>query len=443
MPPRALGSVPLPVPSRPAPEPSPCSPLPGPLPLPMLAPPPLPPRPVLAVPVGDMARAPLVEFGSPTFVPGWLETTTPLPAAFPPALLGGDIAVPRSSGLPPPAPLLPRPLPERALPPPKPGGGGMTLAAPSSETADCPERPFAWVPVFPPSMLAGGGTTWGVSVAAPDLASELPPDAVGGGGTGLGCMSPVAELPQLLRSRLTCDGGGATTAGAGSDILGVDDTSRWGAETGGATTSTVCVIGRRELARSRCVSCGAGAMTVCASGLAVCILSRETFGAGSTTVVLMVAEERALACVTSGAGGMTFVVRLLAVRLVEVLSSGEGGMTLVVRLFAVWRVEEFSSGEGGTTLIVIAGSAGAVRVERRPSAGGGPGFDLNASRLATAESEWGRFTLGASTTFSLGLSPRATRMAWVRWWACSPPARPDLPDCAPPRSCVCGSSSPE
>src|SRR5271169_369783 len=136
MPPRALGSEPRPVPSLPAPEPSPCNPLPGPLPLPMPDPPPPPPRPVFDVLVGDMARAPLVEFGSPTLVPGWLEITTPLPAALPPALLGGDIAVPRSSGLPAPVPLLPRPLPERALPPPRPGGGGMTLAAPSSEPAD-------------------------------------------------------------------------------------------------------------------------------------------------------------------------------------------------------------------------------------------------------------------------------------------------------------------
>jgi hypothetical protein len=37
----------------------------------MPAPPPLPPNPVFAVPLGDMAIAPLLEeFGSPTFVPG-------------------------------------------------------------------------------------------------------------------------------------------------------------------------------------------------------------------------------------------------------------------------------------------------------------------------------------------------------------------------------------
>src|ERR1700686_414640 len=70
MPPRAFGSEPRPTPSLPAPEPSPCNPLPEPLPLPMLAPPPLPPIPFFAVPSGDMASAPPVEFGTPTLVPG-------------------------------------------------------------------------------------------------------------------------------------------------------------------------------------------------------------------------------------------------------------------------------------------------------------------------------------------------------------------------------------
>src|SRR6202795_750693 len=119
IPPRAFGSEPRPVPCLPAPEPSPCNPLAGPLPLPMPDPPPLPPRPLFAVPLGDMAIAPgPVEFGNPTFVPGWLEMTTPLLAAFPPALLGGATEEPKSSGPPAPVPLLPRRLPERALPPP-------------------------------------------------------------------------------------------------------------------------------------------------------------------------------------------------------------------------------------------------------------------------------------------------------------------------------------
>ena len=135
-------------------------------------------------------------------------------------------------------------------------------------------------------------------------------------------------------------------------------------------------------------------MTFGAIGFAVRILSWETLGAGGTMVALKAGELRVLAWETSGAGGMMFAVMDPGVRLAD----------------------EFNSGEGGTAL--IAGSVGAVKEERRPSAGGGPGFDLKASRLATAESEWGRFTLGASTIFSLGLSPRATRMVCVRWWAC-------------------------
>ena len=99
-------------------------------------------------------------------------------------------------------------------------------------------------------------------------------------------------------------------------------------------------------------------------------------------------------------------------------TSGAGGMTLLVRTLerrvVAWEEDVFNSGDGGTARIVIAGSVGAMREERRPSAGGGPGFGLNASRLATAESECGRFILGASTTLSLGLSPRATRIVCVR-----------------------------
>ena len=145
---------------------------------------------------------------------------------------------------------------------------------------------------------------------------------------------------------------------------------------------------------SRGVSRGAGATTFGAIASAVRILSRETFGAGGTTAELKACEVRVLACETSGAGGTILGVRLLAARLDD----------------------EFNSGEGGTAL--IAGSTGAVSVERSPSVGGGPGLGLNASRLATAESECGRLSLGASTIFSLGLSPRATRIVCVRWCAC-------------------------
>ena len=267
----------------------------------------------------------------------------------------------------------------------------MTSAEPRSDPAAWLARPPPFAAEPCPPMLAGGGTTCAVRVPTPFLPRELAeaPEALGGGGTGFVRKSPVAELPQLLRSRLTCEGGGATTAGAGSVSLDVDDTSRCGAETGGATTSTVCVSGTRELARSRCASRGAGAMTLGASGFALRILSRETLGVGGTISAFKVGELRLLDCETSGAGGMTLVARL-ALRLSEA----------------------FTSGAGGTGL--IAGRTGATREERSPSAGGGPGFGLNASRLATAASECGRLSLGASTTVSRGWSPRATRMVCVR-----------------------------
>jgi hypothetical protein len=120
-------------------------------------------------------------------------------------------------------------------------------------------------------------------------------------------------------------------------------------------------------------------------------LSRDTFGVGGTM----------LAAFNDG------VVRVLAE------TSGAGGITFITKAFGLCFDDEVNSGDGGTT--PIEGKAGATREERKPSAGGGPGFALNARRLATAESERGRLILGASTTFSAGLSPRATRMTWVRW----------------------------
>jgi len=146
----------------------------------------------------------------------------------------------------------------------------------------------------PPPMLAGGGTTWGVRVPTPDRESAPLAEALGGGGTGLRRKSPEAVLPQLLRSRLTCDGGGATIAGAGSVSLALEDESRAGAATGGGTTSAVGVKGARELARSRWVSRGAGAMIVGASEAAVRDLSRETFGAGGMTAACKACMLRVL-----------------------------------------------------------------------------------------------------------------------------------------------------
>jgi len=102
-------------------------------------------------------------------------------------------------------------------------------------------------------MLLGGGTTCGLNGPVPFLDSD-PPASDGGGGTGFARRSPDAVLPQLFRSRLTCEGGGATTTGAGSVSFELDVASRRGAEAAGATTSTDCVSGTRELARSRWAS---------------------------------------------------------------------------------------------------------------------------------------------------------------------------------------------
>ena len=68
----------------------------------------------------------------------------------------------------------------------------------------------------------------------------------------------------------------------------------------------------------------------------------------------------------------------------------------------------------GAGAITFAGRLGAVRDECRPSEGGGPGFDLNASKFATAAFEEGSLRLGASTTCGASELPRATRMVWVR-----------------------------
>ena len=62
-------------------------------------------------------------------------------------------------------------------------------------------------------------------------------------------------------------------------------------------------------------------------------------------------------------------------------------------------------------------SVGGVREDFNPSAGGGPGTGLTASKFATGARDMGSFRLGASTTFSRGAFPRATRRVWVRWYA--------------------------
>jgi hypothetical protein len=244
-------------------------------------------------------------------------------------------------------------------------------APPACEPLPPPDKPA-------PSRLAGGGTTCEERVPEPVRANDPPPPAEeGGGGTGWERMAPLRVLPQLLRSRLTCEGGGATTACAGRESLAAVAASRAGAETGGATTFTVCERVVRELARSCGVSWGAGATTFCASALAERMRSRETSGAGATSVGFICGVARVEACSTSGVGG-----------------------TMLVFRFGLRRPCACNSGEGATGL--RAGRTGATSFDPRPSVGGGPGLDLNARRLATAESLCGRLTLGASTTLSEG-----------------------------------------
>src|SRR5208283_3669040 len=144
------------------------------------------------------------------------------------------------------------------------------------------------------------------------------------------------------------------TAFCGNASLGTDERSRTGAETGGAITSTACATVARELAKSCGVACGAGATTFIATGFAERSLSRETSGAGATSVGFIDGVLRVLACATSGAGGTTLVDRLCP-RLSEARNSGDGGTAF------------------------MGGSSGALSFERMPSVGGGPGFGLMAS----------------------------------------------------------------
>jgi len=77
--------------------------------------------------------------------------------------------------------------------------------------------------------------------------------------------------------------------------------------------------------------------------------------------------------------------------------------------------ETFIGGGCGLVTALHAVDIAGIRLEDfKPSAGAGPGIVLKANQLATAESECGRFSLGASTTFSRSEFPRATRIVWVR-----------------------------
>jgi len=234
----------------PAPDPGPENPLPGPSPRPMPLPPPDPPIPGLSPPAGDMAKAPLPPLpGRPTFVPGWLETTTP--EALPPLLLlGGAPATPESSGPPSPAPRLPLPWPVIEPPPDSDGGGGTTAVPvpipPATErcaepapswtvggTTDVPPRPLIWRAAEALPTCTAGGTIWF-------------------------CRSPGPKPGPVLATSIAMVGGGATTLGDGMASLGFRFVTCSGADTGGGTTCTAFDPGRRSVDTSRCGTAALG-----------------------------------------------------------------------------------------------------------------------------------------------------------------------------------------
>jgi hypothetical protein len=161
IPPRAIGSEPGPVLSFPPPGPGPENPLPEPLPRPIEVPPPAPPRPGFAPPEGDMARDPDPPVpGTPTFDPGWFETTIPAAFPFPPELAGAETS-PTSPAPPSPMPRLPRPRPLSEEPPETVGGGGTTPAPNRAAPAvvrppNCRDPRGSGVPAKPPRQSGRG-----------------------------------------------------------------------------------------------------------------------------------------------------------------------------------------------------------------------------------------------------------------------------------------------
>src|SRR5579883_3117096 len=134
-------------------------------------------------------------------------------------------------------------------------------------------------------------------------------------------------------------------------------------------------------------------------------------------------------CTSSGAGAMMRGVSPMTSRRRSVLPLGGGATTLWSS--EAMRRSSWRSTSGAGAMIEFCERAGAARLDFSPSAGGGPGTGLKASRFSTGALETGNFKLGASTTLSRAVSPRATRMVCEAWWACLPPAMPLLPDWAP------------
>ena len=209
--------------------------------------------------------------------------------------------------------------------------------------------------------------------------------------------------------------------------------SRSGAETGGGTTATLLICTREgetsrpavagaggitllvrvgvERAWSREMRVEAGPFTLVLKDGATSVRSRETLGAGAMMRASRDGATSACSERTLGAGGTIAALRVGAARDLSEERLGAGGTTES----SVTPLRDFSRGMlNGAGAITLAGKLGAVSAECNPSAGGGPGLDLNASRLATAPVDEGSLRLGASTTLGVSEPPRATRMVWVR-----------------------------
>src|SRR5713101_6335152 len=304
------------------------------------------------------------------------------------------------------------------------GGGGTTLVASALPVA----------PRVPEETAGGGGTTSCVPNSLPmTLLMNDPLLACdGGGGTIVGEEVPTLPLSRRRKSRAeSAEGGGATTEGAGRLSFALRALSRSGEETGGGTTATLFIC-TRDGETSRLTDAGAGGITLALSDGVERAWSRETcVDAGPMTLTFNDGAAMVRSRDRLGAGAMMLVFKDGAISVCSDRTLGAGGTIAGFRAGAPRDCAEERLGAGGTTELSVspsrdrsrvtftgagattfAGRLGAVREECKPSAGSGPGFDLKASRLATAAMEEGSLRLGATTTCDASELPRATRMVW-------------------------------
>jgi len=158
---------------------------------------------------------------------------------------------------------------------------------------------------------------------------------------------------------------------------------------------------------SREICVDAGPITLTFKAGAASVRSRDTSGAGAIMLLFKAGAMSVRSDGTFGAGGTTAEFRAGRLRELAAAILGAGGTTE----FSETPRRDWSRDTlTGAGAITFAGRLGAVREECSPSVGGGPGFGLKASKLATAPVEEGSLRLGASTTLGVSELPRATRM---------------------------------